>query len=53
MTAVYDRINELEKVELEDPRFRTIDLYVYPFLVGAGLFLLQLLLELGWIRRGP
>ena len=53
LTRVYDRINVLEKVELEDPRFRTIDLYRYPFAVGAMLILLQLVLELLWIRRAP
>ena len=53
LTRVYDRINELEKVELEDPRFKTVDLYRYPFALGAALLLLQLLLELLWIRRVP
>jgi len=53
LTRVYDRINDLEKVELEDPRYRTVDLYRYPFVLGAGLLLLQLVLELLWIRRVP
>ena len=53
LTRVYDQINMLEKVELEDPRFRTVDLYRYPFAVGAVLLLLQLILELLWIRRVP
>ncbi|MCA8955864.1 MAG: VWA domain-containing protein [Planctomycetes bacterium] len=53
LKRVYQRINELEKVELEDPRFRTTDLFHYPFLVGVALVLLQLLTEFGWIRRLP
>ncbi len=50
---VYAVIDELEKIELEDPRFRTVELFVYPFLLGALLFLLQLLVEFLWIRRVP
>lgn len=53
LTRVYDRINELEKVELEDPRYRMIDRYRVPFALGAVLLLLQLLLEFLWIRRVP
>ena len=53
LTDVYEKINEMEKVELEDPRFRTIDLYLYPFAAGALLLLLQLILEFAWIRRVP
>ncbi len=53
LTRVYDRINELEKVELEDPRFKTVDLFRYPFALGAAFLLLQLLVELLWIRRVP
>jgi Ca-activated chloride channel family protein len=50
---VYAVIDELEKIELEDPRFRTVELFVYPFLLGALLFLLQLLVEFLWILRVP
>lgn len=53
LAGVYDRINELEKVEIEDPRFRTVELYHYPFGVGVLLLLLQLLVEFLWIRRVP
>ena len=53
LEQVYARINEMEKVELEDPRFRVVDQFLYPFTAGALLFLLQLLLEFGWIRRLP
>ena len=53
LAAVYRKINEMEKVELEDPRYKTVDRYVYPFGVGALLLLLQLLVELAWIRRVP
>ena len=32
---------------------RTVDLYLYPFVLGAALLLLQLLVEFLWIRRVP
>lgn len=38
--AVYARIDELEKTELEDPRYRMIDRFEWP--LGAGLVLLVL-----------
>jgi Ca-activated chloride channel family protein len=53
LERVYDRINQLEKVELEDPRFRTVDLFLYPFVLGVALLLLQMVVEFGWIRRVP
>jgi len=53
LAKVYDRINELEKVELEDPRYRSVELYQYPFGIGVLLLLLQLLVEFLWIRRVP
>lgn len=53
LKSVYARIDAMEKVEIEDPRFRTVERYRLPFLVGAGLLLLQLLVEFLWIRRTP
>ncbi|MEE2886200.1 MAG: VWA domain-containing protein [Planctomycetota bacterium] len=53
LTRVYDQINGLEKVEMEDPRYRTVDLYRFPFALGALFLALQLLLEFLWIRRVP
>ena len=50
---VYARIDEMEKTELEDPRFRTVDQFVVPLAIGAILLLLQVLFEFGWIRRVP
>jgi len=50
---VYAVIDELEKIEIEDPRYRTVELFLYPFVLGAMLFLLQLLVEFLWIRRVP
>jgi Ca-activated chloride channel family protein len=50
---VYAEIDKLEKVELEDPRYRTTDHFVWPLSVGAVLVLLALLLELTWLRRLP
>lgn len=50
---VYARIDEMEKAELEDPRFRSVDQFLIPLTVGSILLLLQLLVEFGWIRRVP
>ena len=50
---MYARIDEMEKTELEDPRFRTVDQFVVPLAIGAILLLLQVLFEFGWIRRVP
>ena len=44
----------LERPELaEDPRYRTIDLFLAPLLTAVALFLLGLLLEFAWIRGLP
>lgn len=53
LAEVYKVIDEMEKVELEDPRYRTVDHYLYPLVAGAALLLLGMLLESGWIRRLP
>ncbi|MHC4515513.1 MAG: VWA domain-containing protein [Planctomycetota bacterium] len=50
---VYDAIDQMEKVELEDPRYRTIDWFMYPLFVAAGLFVLAMILEFCWIRGLP
>ena len=46
-------IDDLEKVELEDPRYRTVDGFHVPLLVGMCLLLVTLLLEFLWIREAP
>ncbi len=53
LAAVYARIDELEKVELEDPRYRTVDRFEWP--LGAGLLLLlaALATEVLLFRRAP
>lgn len=53
LAAVYAEIDQMEKVEIEDPRYRTADHFHWPLLVGAALLGLALLLELTWLRRLP
>jgi Ca-activated chloride channel family protein len=53
LAAVYDRIDELEKTELEDPRYRTIDRFEWPLGAGLGLLLLALFAEVLLFRRIP
>lgn len=50
---VYEQIDQLEKVELEDPRYRTTDWFRYPLSAGAITLLLALLAQLLWLRRTP
>ncbi|MCA8950628.1 MAG: VWA domain-containing protein, partial [Planctomycetes bacterium] len=51
--AVYAAIDSLEKTDLEDPRYRTVDRFEWP--LGAGLLtlLLALLAEVLLFRRVP
>lgn len=51
--AVYARIDELEKSELEDPRYRLVDAFPWPLGSGLCVLLLGLLLEVLWLRRVP
>lgn len=53
LAEVYAAIDELEKVEVEDPRYRTSDGFAWPLLFGVGLLGLALLLECAWIRGAP
>jgi len=53
LATVYGAIDKMEKVELEDPRYRTSDEFGLPLACGAGLLLLSLLLECLWIRGAP
>lgn len=53
LAEVYAEIDKMEKVELEDPRYRTTDHFAYPLLVAAALLLSSLLLEFTWLRRMP
>jgi Ca-activated chloride channel homolog len=53
LAAVYERIDELEKSELQDPRYRTVDRFEWPLAVGLACLLLALLLEVSWFRRVP
>jgi Ca-activated chloride channel family protein len=50
---VYARIDELEKTELEDPRYRTIDRFEWPLGAGLALLLLALLADVLFFRRVP
>jgi len=53
LAAVYARIDELEKTELQDPRYRTVDRFEWPLAIGLCCLLLALLLEVSWLRRVP
>ncbi|MFM1872348.1 MAG: hypothetical protein RL398_1770 [Planctomycetota bacterium] len=50
---VYAEIDLLEKSELADPRYRTVDHFEVPLAVGLALLLLGVLLEATWLRRVP
>lgn len=50
---VYAAIDAMEKVELEDPRYRTSDGFEGPLLAGAALLVLAFLLDSLWIRGNP
>jgi Ca-activated chloride channel family protein len=50
---VYARIDELEKTELEDPRYRTIDRFEWPLAAGLLVLLLALLADALVFRRVP
>ena len=50
---VYARIDELEKSEIEDPRQRFVDAFVWPLGFGLSCALLALLLETLWLRGAP
>jgi Ca-activated chloride channel family protein len=53
LADVYARIDELEKVELEDPRYRTVDRFEWPLGLGLSLLLLALLADALLYRRVP
>ncbi|MCR9245813.1 MAG: VWA domain-containing protein [bacterium] len=53
LAAVYERIDELEKTELEDPRYRTVDRFEWPLGLGLLVLLLALGLEVLVFRRVP
>lgn len=53
LAKVYERIDELEKVGLDDPRYRLVDGFAWPLGIGLILLAVSLLLEVFWIRRVP
>jgi Ca-activated chloride channel family protein len=53
LRQVYAEIDRMEKVELEDPRYRTADGFGWLLAPGAAALALALLLELLWIRGVP
>jgi Ca-activated chloride channel family protein len=53
LKETYAEIDRLEKSELQDPRFRTVDQYSWPLLAGLLLLALSLLLEFAWLRGAP
>lgn len=53
LAAVYARIDELEKSDVEDPRYRTVDRFQWPLGVGLALLLVALLADVLLFRRLP
>lgn len=53
LAGVYERIDELETTEREDPRYRTVDHFEWPLGIGLLLMVLAILLESLVIRRVP
>lgn len=53
LADVYAEIDQLEKVPLQDPRYRTTDAFAPPLLGGLVLLGLSLLLEFLWLRGAP
>ena len=53
LADVYARIDELEKVELADPRYRTVDRFEWPLAFGLATLVLALLLDVLLLRRAP
>jgi Ca-activated chloride channel family protein len=53
LAEVYEIIDEEEKIELEDPRYRSTDWFLWPLSIGAALLGLAILLETVWITEVP
>jgi Ca-activated chloride channel homolog len=53
LALVYARIDELERSELEDPRYRTVDRFEVPLAAGLALLLLALAADVLLFRRVP
>jgi Ca-activated chloride channel family protein len=51
--AVYAAIDEMEKVPLEDPRYRTVDWFLWPLAVAAVALAAALFAQFVWLRRAP
>lgn len=53
LAAVYERIDAMEKVDLEDPRYRTVDRFEWPLAAGLLALLAALFGEVLLFRRTP
>ncbi len=53
LAEVYGEIDTLEKTELEDPRYRTVDGFAWPLAAGLASLLLALLFDLLIVRGVP
>lgn len=53
LAGVYERIDELETSEREDPRYRTVDRFELPLAAGLLLMMLGVLFEALVVRRVP
>lgn len=53
LVRVYAKIDELEKTELEDPRYRMVDRFEWPLGLGLALLVLALVADALLFRRVP
>jgi Ca-activated chloride channel family protein len=53
LAEVYATIDQLEKTELEDPRYRTVDGFQWPLALGLAVLLSALLFEVLVVRGAP
>ena len=53
LKRVYDKIDQLERVAIEDPRYATTDLFGWPLGGALVCFGLAILLEVFWLGRLP
>lgn len=53
LEEVYERINEMETSEREDPRYRTVDRFEWPLGIGLLLMFLAVLFDALIVRRVP
>jgi Ca-activated chloride channel homolog len=53
LASVYERIDEMEVTERDDPRYRTVDRFAWPLGLGLIAMVIAILIEALVIRRVP